>query len=75
MTTNAMPVSEGKALKKARSASNPPAEAPMPTIVNPLSLLEGSTGAFTSFSFDFFVGRGDCFDLSGLLWLLFLEAI
>jgi hypothetical protein len=41
MTTKAIPVVSGRASKKDRSAFNPPADAPMPTMVNPCSLLGG----------------------------------
>ena len=53
---------------------NPPAEAPMPTTVRPRSRFSGSTGAFASIFFVFFVGFGDCSDFL-LLLLLDLEAI
>jgi len=50
-------------IKNAPNASSPPAEAPMPTIVKPASLLAGSTGAGASILRGFFVvGVGVCFD-------------
>jgi hypothetical protein len=69
-------VSLGSALKRERNALSPLAEAPMPTMVRPLSLFIGSKGAFASILLGFFVDLGIVvnfyyfFQPSCRLWLL-----
>ncbi|HLK21681.1 MAG TPA: hypothetical protein VKT81_22185 [Bryobacteraceae bacterium] len=72
MTTNAIPGFDGKCFKKAVKASNPPAEAPTPTIGNDW-LRVGKGRLFRLFDSTFCLGAG--FDDFGGLDVFFLIRI
>ena len=71
MTTKAIPVSGESESNKEFSADNPPADAPIPTMVSPWERFVGSAGFFASRVLSFFV----VLDVGGCDDFLFFEAI